>query len=261
MTPIGAAREPGSPCGGPYRAVLVDLFGTLIHFDATALPEMTLGGRRVRTTLPLWSAVIDDALPEVGVERFAAAVVAASEELERERATTPIERPSRERFRRALVHAGCDPNRAIEIAPVCARAHMRAIADATRFPPGHAAFLADVAAGHAVGIITNFDDTATAYEILARHGILAHARTVVVSEAVGLRKPHPALVRIALRDLDVSPADAVLIGDHAYEDVGAATAAGVDSIWIDLRQTGVAKDAPTPRHVVQKLTDALPLLR
>jgi HAD superfamily hydrolase (TIGR01509 family) len=137
---------------------------------------------------------------------------------------------------------------------------MRAIADATRFPPEHAAFLADVAARRAVGVITNFDDTATAYEILARHGILAHAGTVVVSEAVGLRKPHPALVRIALRDLDVAPAHAVLIGDHAHEDVGAATAAGIDAIWIDLHQKGAARDAPTPRYVVQKLTDALPLL-
>ncbi len=249
-----------TPVGAPYRAVLFDLFGTLIHFDATSLPEMTLDGRRVRTTLPLWRGVIDDALPEIGVERFAAAVVVASEELARERATTPIERPSRERFRRALVHAGCDPDRAVEIAPVCARAHMRAIADATRFPPEHADFLAGVAARRAVGVITNFDDTATAYEILARHGILAHARTVVVSEAVGLRKPHPALVRMALRDLDVSPSHTVLIGDHPHEDVGAAVAAGIDSIWIDIQRIGVAKDAPTPRYVIQKLTDALPLL-
>jgi putative hydrolase of the HAD superfamily len=137
---------------------------------------------------------------------------------------------------------------------------MRAIADATRFPPDHAAFLADVAAHHPIGVITNFDDTATAYEILARHGILAHARTVVVSEAVGLRKPHGALVRMALRDLDIAPSDAVMIGDHAHEDVGAATNAGVDAIWIDPQNTGATRDAPVPRYVIQKLTDAAPLL-
>jgi putative hydrolase of the HAD superfamily len=240
--------------------VLFDLFGTLIHFDATALPEMTLGGRRVRATLPLWSGLIEDALPEIGLERFATAVATASEELDRERGLTTLEHPSRERFRRALVHAGCAADLAIELSPFCARAHMGAIADATRFPPEHATLLAEIAARHAVGVITNFDDTAAAYAILSRHGILAHARTVVVSEAVGLRKPHPALVRIALRDLDVAPACAVMIGDHAHEDVGAATNAGVDAIWIDLHKTGAAKDAPTPRHVIHKLVDVLPLL-
>jgi FMN phosphatase YigB (HAD superfamily) len=246
--------------GGRYRAVLFDLFGTLIRFDATALPEMTLDGRRVRATLPLWSSLIEDALPDIPLERFAAAVAVASQELDRERVATNVERPSRERFGRALVHAGCPADLAVELAPLCARAHMRAIADATRFPPEHAAFLSDVVARHAVGVITNFDDTAAAYDILGRHGILQHARTVVVSEAVGLRKPHAALVRIALRDLDVAATHAVMIGDHAHEDVGAATNAGVDAIWIDLNNAGATRDAPVPRYVVHKLTDALPLL-
>jgi FMN phosphatase YigB (HAD superfamily) len=240
--------------------VLFDLFGTLIRFDATALPEMTLDGRRVRTTLPLWSRLVEDAVPDVGVERFAAAVATASEEIAHERAASLVEHPSRERFRRALVHAGCTAELAVEVAPLCARAHMRAIADATRFPPDHAGFLGDVAARHAVAVITNFDDTATAYEILARHDILRHARSVVVSEAVGLRKPHPALIRIALRDLDVTPTRAVMIGDHAYEDVGAATNAGVDAIWLNPNDDAPARDAPVPRHIVQKLTDAAPLL-
>ena len=245
---------------GRYRAVLFDLFGTLVHFDSASLPELVLDGRRIRSTLPLWRGLVDEALPGLGVERFAAAVLAASEELDRERVDTGLERSSRERFRRALVRAGCAADVAVELAPSCARAHMRGIAAATRFPPEHAELLADVAARHAVGVITNFDDTATAYGILARHGILARAGTVVVSEAVGLRKPNPTLVRIALRDLDVAPRDAVLIGDHAHEDVGAATAAGIDAIWIDRHNNGVARDAPVPRYVVECLTDVRSLL-
>ncbi len=246
--------------GGRYRAVLFDLFGTLLRFDPASLPEMSVEGRRMRSTLPLWHDLVDEALPDVGGERFAAAVLAASEELDRERVATGIERPSRERFRRALVRAGCAPDVAVELSPACARAHMRAIADATRFPPEHAALLDDVAARHAVGVITNFDDTAAAYAILARHRILMRAGTVVVSEAVGLRKPNPTLVRIALRDVDVAPSDAVMVGDHPHEDVGAATAAGVDAIWIDHHNKGVARDAPAPRYVIKQLTDMRPLL-
>ena len=110
---------------------------------------------------------------------------------------------------------------------------MTCLASTTRFPEAHARLLAEASTRCALGVITNFDDTATAYAILARHGILPRLGTVVVSEAVGLRKPNPLLVALALRDLGVAPGEAVLIGDHPIEDVGAATAAGVDAVWID----------------------------
>ena len=111
-----------------------------------------------------------------------------------------------------------------------------------------------------VGVITNFDDTATAYEILARHGILPRLGAVVVSEAIGLRKPSPVLVRLALRELDVPAPDAVMIGDHAIEDVGAANAAGVDAIWIDKTGEGVTDGNPTPRWIVRSLLEVAPIL-
>ena len=46
-----------------------------------------------------------------------------------------------------------------------------------------------------------------------------------------------------------------MIGDHPIEDVGAATAAGVDAVWIDTAGTGVAADRPAPRYVVRTLPD------
>jgi FMN phosphatase YigB (HAD superfamily) len=243
-----------------YRAVLFDLFGTLIHFDATTLPEMMLDGRRVRATLPAWAGLLADAVPGIDVEAFGRAVAAVSDELDHERRETLIERPSRERFRRALVRIDCAPDVADEVGVLCARAHMRVIADATRFPAEHARLLADVARRRSVAVITNFDDTATAYDILGRHGILAHAGSVVVSEAMGLRKPHAALVRAALRDLDVAASDALMVGDHPVEDVGAAHAAGADAAWLDLKGTGIRPDAPVPQHVIRRLTDVASLL-
>ena len=41
---------------------------------------------------------------------------------------------------------------------------------------------------------------------------------------------------------------------------GAACAAGVDAVWIDVAGTGVMVDGPAPRHVVRRLTDVPPLL-
>jgi FMN phosphatase YigB (HAD superfamily) len=243
-----------------YRAALFDLFGTLIVFDATTLPEIVVDGRRIRSTSDAWSGLVEDALPHVGTAAFARAVVEVSADLDRARRASAIEFPSRERFRRALVHVGCGAAETDELAPLFVRAHMGRIARATRFPDEHARLLAEVSARGPVAVVTNFDDTSTAFDILARHGILGRVRSVVVSEAVGLRKPRGTLVRIALRDLDVAPSDAIMIGDDLVEDVGAATAAGVDAVWIDTRGTGVTAGALPPRYVVRRLPDVLPIL-
>jgi len=243
-----------------YRAALFDLFGTLIHFDTAMLPELEIDGRRMRSTSDAWCDLLADALPGIALADFVRAVLETSIELDGIRRATAVEIPSRERFRRALLRVGCDAGQADELGPLFARAHMRRLAAATCFPEAHARLLAQASARRPVGVVTNFDDTATAYEILVRHGILAHLDAVVVSEAIGLRKPHALLVRLALRDLGVAPSEAVMIGDHPLEDVGAAAAAGVDAVWIDTAGAGVAAAHPVPRWVVRSLPEVAPIL-
>jgi FMN phosphatase YigB (HAD superfamily) len=242
-----------------YRAALFDLFGTLVVFDTTALPEVVVDGRRIRSTSDAFEPLVEEAVPGRGVAAVQRALMEVSAELDRARRATAVELPSRERFRRALARVGCAAEAVDELAPLFVRAHMRRILGATRFPDDHARLLAHLSARGPVGVITNFDDTATAFEILARHGILARLRSVVVSEAVGLRKPHGALVRMALRDLGVAASEALMVGDHPLEDVGAAAAAGVDAAWIDAEGTGVAAGHPVPRYVVRRLPDVAPL--
>jgi FMN phosphatase YigB (HAD superfamily) len=243
-----------------HRAALFDLFGTLVHLDASALPEVTVDGRRLRSTSDAWADLLADAVPGLALSEFLHAVMETSAALDRDRRALGIEYPSRERFRRALLRAGCSEALADEVGPLISRAHLRRLASIAVFPPAHAAVLDRVRVGRALGVITNFDDTATAYEILARHAILPRLGAVVVSEAIGLRKPSPVLVRLALRELDVAPADAVMIGDHAIEDVGAANAAGVDAVWIDAAGDGVAPGNPTPRWIVRSLPEVVELL-
>jgi FMN phosphatase YigB (HAD superfamily) len=244
----------------PYRAVLFDLFGTLVVFDWSVVPEIVVDGRTLRSTLGRWRSLFEARVPGVGVERFVRALFDASVELDRERVARGVEHPSRERFRRALERVGLAPDGAAEVAPLLARAHMAVLADATRCPPDHVRVLARACAVGPVAIVTNFDDTGAAYEILERHGIRAQVRSIVVSEAVGLRKPNPILVQLALHDLGVGPRDALFVGDNLREDVGAATAAGVDAAWIDAEGTGVPADGPAPRHVVRRLADVEALL-
>lgn len=46
------------------------------------------------------------------------------------------------------------------------------------------------------------------------------------------RKPSPAMVRLALQELAVEPAAAVMVGDRRDRDVAAGRAAGTATIWV-----------------------------
>jgi FMN phosphatase YigB (HAD superfamily) len=241
------------------RGILFDLFGTLIEVEQAALPEMVIDGRLVHSTMGRWAGLVDELLPDVGVDAFARALVDASAELAVVRRTTHEEPPSRERFRRAILRVGGSLAAAAAIAPVLSRAHMRAIADATRCPTEHRGVLEWAVRRGPVAVVSNFDDTGTAYAILARHGILERVQSVVVSAAVGLRKPHRVLVDLALRDLALAPSDALFVGDDPTDDLGAARAAGMDAAWIDKAGRGLPDGIPPPRFTLRAIGE-LPLL-
>jgi len=239
----------------PYRGLLLDLFGTLVHFDARRLPTMDIGGEQVRTTAAGLGALLEEWVPGVTAEAFWRALLAVSEEMARARAEQFVELPSRERFRRALERVGCADECQAEAAVTLSRAHMAAILAATVLPPEHATLLAALRTSHRLGVVSNFDDTGAAYDILARHRVLPLLDTVVVSEALGLRKPHPALVRTGLRGLGLPPSEVLFVGDTFVDDVGAAAAAGTDAAWIDTAGRGVPDGAQTPRYVLRTLAE------
>jgi putative hydrolase of the HAD superfamily len=243
----------------PYRGILLDLFSTLIGFDRDRLPELDVGGQRVRTTIADLGDLLARWVPGVTPQVFLEAIITVSDELARLRRDSLVELPSRERFRRALDAVGCADAARDEAAVHLSRAHMAAIAGATVFPPEHAALLAALRPRYRIGLVSNFDDTATAYDILVRHGILPWLDTVVVSEAVGLRKPHPALVRVGLHGLGLEPHEVLFVGDTFAEDVAAAHAAGVDAAWIDGRGEGPPTGRP-PEYTLRRLTDLAPIL-
>jgi FMN phosphatase YigB (HAD superfamily) len=134
------------------------------------------------------------------------ALLSVSEEMARVRVYDHLELPSRERFRRALERVGCEDEVIAEAAVHLSRTHMGLIAQATVFPPEHAALLEALRPRYRLGVVSNFDDTTTAYDILVRHGIAPLLDAVVISEALGLRKPHPAVVRTAVRTLGLEAA-------------------------------------------------------
>jgi putative hydrolase of the HAD superfamily len=244
----------------PYRGVLFDLFGTLVVFDGERLPTLEVDGRHLRTTVGALGDLIAEFVPGTAPADFLRALLSVSDEMARVRSYDHVELPSRERFRRALERVGCDDGRLAEAAVHLSRAHMACIVAATVLPPAHAALVDALRPRLRLALVSNFDDTGAAYDILQRHGLAGAFGAVVVSEALGLRKPHPALLRAALRGLDL-PAEAVLfVGDTFHEDVAGAQAAGVDVAWIDAQGSGVPASAAAATYVLRALPDLAAIL-
>jgi HAD superfamily hydrolase (TIGR01549 family) len=68
-------------------------------------------------------------------------------------------------------------------------------------------------------------------EFVAHHQLDVDA--IVGSRAHGYVKPHPTIFQSALQQLDVEPAETVMVGDSLEEDIAGARALGMRAILID----------------------------
>jgi FMN phosphatase YigB (HAD superfamily) len=238
-----------------YDGILLDLFGTLVLAEAERLPVLRIGATSVRTTLGSLGDLLAAYAPGVTPETFWHTLAGVSEEMNQRRQREHVEEPSRERFRRALARVGCDAEACRDGGAALARAHHRALAAVTVLPRSHAALLDELRPRHRLAVVSNFDDTGAVFEILHRHGVLGKVDAVVVSESLGLRKPHPLTVHTALRMLDVRADAALLVGDTFAEDVAAAHAAGIDAAWLDRHARGAPPGATPPRFVLGGLSE------
>lgn len=84
--------------------------------------------------------------------------------------------------------------------------------------------------GRKIGMITN-GKTNVQNATIDAIGVRAYFDTILVSETVGLRKPDARIFELALQQLDVSPCEAIYVGDHPTSDIQGAQNAGMRAIW------------------------------
>ena len=85
-----------------------------------------------------------------------------------------------------------------------------------------------------LGLVTNFRDGPRLREWLGQNGLgRAFGSCVVISEEIGLRKPHPKLLEAALQRLHVADVSQCLfVGDDPIEDVMCGRIAGIRTILV-----------------------------
>ena len=83
-----------------------------------------------------------------------------------------------------------------------------------------------------VGIMTNgFTEIQTA-KLAQFPDLSARSSAVVISEEVGVLKPHPALFEEAARRVDTPPEHILYVGDSLHSDVEGGIAAGWQVAWL-----------------------------
>ncbi len=89
------------------------------------------------------------------------------------------------------------------------------------------------------------------------HRFIDH-RAIFISDHVGIGKPNPKLYLRAVERVGVRPFEAMHVGDHPVNDVDAANAAGLISVWN--RREGrhaLAEGRTQPRYTIDNFWDLL----
>jgi putative hydrolase of the HAD superfamily len=215
--------------GMPTRAIILDLFDTLVDHHMEELPRVEIAGRALPTTVGALHEAFAAQHP-IGIEPFAKAL----REIDRGWRASHWERgrelPTSERFERLLTELGVPADAAL-VARLT-DVHMGLLQRVSRTPPHHAALLARLRERWRIGLCSNFSHAPAARAVLERDDLARHFDAIVISHEHGLRKPQPEIFESTLAALGVAADEAIHVGDNLDADVAGASAVGLRTVWI-----------------------------
>ncbi len=238
------------------RAVVFDLFDTLVDLPMDALPRIDVDGRMLMSTAGALHDAINARVP-IAFDDFTRALAAVDREWrathwERDRELTTLER-----FTRVAKALGLDDP---DLPLVLTNVHMGMLESIATAPAHHPALLARLQQRFRIGLCSNWTWTPTALAILDKTQLRASLDAVVISSDHGLRKPRREIFEATLAALDVAPSEAVHVGDNLKADVAGAAALGIRTVWITRRVVDPAASlakhtGARPDHVIADLAE------
>jgi putative hydrolase of the HAD superfamily len=245
----------------PYTAVLFDMFDTLVRLDRSRLPAARIRDREVRSSVPRLHGIAASALPGVGLEGFYDAFLWSYQEADRIRAERHEEVPARRRLELFYRRVGADPTRIPpELTDRLLETHMDCLAAVAEAMPGQADLLDWLRDRYRLAVVSNFDYSPTVRRILREGGILGRFESVIVSDAVGWRKPRRDIFEQALSELGVSAGECLFVGDRPDIDVAGAKGIGMAAAWLNVERAPVPPGLPPPDLDLGGLADLRPAL-
>lgn len=245
-----------------YKAFIFDLFDTLIDFNRFRLPEFSVDGEKHNSTFTPVYKVFRKYYQGYDKDKFHDSFVASYEEFQRLKSIDNKEFYNGERFKilmRSLgIELGSDVDQVVD---EMVKAHMNSLSGAMEFREENREVL-DLLfdKNNRMAIVSNFDYAPAAYKLLNKFDIRKYFERVVISVEVGWRKPRPEIFLEALDQLNLSPGDALYVGDNYYADVIGAKSVGMDVIWINRKDEKIYDQKYNPNHTVSKFGEIIYLI-
>jgi len=245
-----------------FKAIVLDLFDTLVDWDPNGLPLMSWKGRETHTTLPWILPKMAEVMgANYDADAFITAYWAAYEEISAEREREGIEITCYERFTRTLRRVGIDDEIHLRrLAEELTRIHMRGVRSVTSAPSHRKDAVRRLAEKYRLGLLSNFDDSRTGWEIMADTGVKDKFEAIIISADVRLRKPNPKIFAKMLEMLNLEARDVLFVGDTPHHDVGGAKAVGMAAAWISRHALPIPEGVAQPDYTIRDLAELPDLL-
>jgi HAD superfamily hydrolase (TIGR01509 family) len=263
---------PASTTGGQMglldgiEVACFDLFDTLIRIDTERLPALEWDGATVRSTIPV---LHDRIFAPRGVELadLVSAIRSMWAEVRAELRGVDgpggerwREVPAIEKYRRLLQRfAEVDEDEVGQLAEVIADTHHQMLVSSALAVDGAEAVLARVRdRGVPTVLVSNWDHARAGAAMLEQTHLAPLLDHIVISEAVGFRKPHAKIFEQGLAPFGATPETAMHVGDQPEADVWGAGRLGFKTVWIDAGDKGWPEElTPEPSLTVTRLSDLL----
>ncbi len=244
------------------KAVVFDLFDTLVKWEPEHLPLLHWRDRSIHSTIPWILPSLQERLgPRFELEPFLTVYHGVIEEINAERERESIEITCQQRFERTLERLGyADPAERALTAFHLTRAHMDGVRKVTFAPPEHSGAVRRLARHFRLGLLSNFDDAQCGREILLDTGVADLFEAVIISAEAGLRKPHPQIYQRLLAMLRLEPHEILFVGDTPREDVLGPRRAAMRVAWVNKRGAPLPEGIPEPDLTVADIAELPALL-
>jgi putative hydrolase of the HAD superfamily len=102
-----------------------------------------------------------------------------------------------------------------------------------RLMPGvHETLQALAARGFRLALISNASDAGNVHRLIDNARLRAYFDPILVSAAVGIRKPNPRIFEMVLARWGLEPGECLMVGDTLGADILGAQMAGLRNVWL-----------------------------
>jgi HAD superfamily hydrolase (TIGR01509 family) len=237
--------------------ILFDLFDTLVEVDPARLPTLIIDGKGYPSTIPAVCQAVISRYPAIEMNE-------ALVELFRLLANRPKsllrEHSSRRLFENFLARLNVPVNaERDECANYLSDMQMRLTTDAVSARSGACELVRTLREqGIRLALVSNLDHARAAPWLLESIGLADCFDCLILSEDLGVKKPHRRMFETALASLSLTPDRVTHVGDDELADVHGAGRLGIQTVWVNPSGRPATRTQFPPALVVSSLTELLP---